>query len=125
VNTETGQLAEALAAALRTVFDPDEFDITQGVPGELDVSTDDWTLHIDQSPSGVAWLAIDDEPDDPSAYTAARRQVMSEEVERALSEADRAVGGALTRALEASDDPFSAHFATALSAFNRDGDKTV
>jgi hypothetical protein len=115
VNADTDQLAAAFSAALRTVLDPDEFDVTPGAPGELDVATDDWTLHVEGWPNGVAWLAIDDEPDDPAGYAAARRQVMSEGVERALAEADRAVGGALARALRASGDPFTTQFAIALS----------
>ena len=40
---------------------------------------------------------------------------MNEEVERALAEADRAVGGTLTRALQASGDPFTVDFSAALS----------
>jgi hypothetical protein len=125
MDPDTDRLAAALDAALRTVLDPDEFDVTPGAPGELDVSTDDWTLHVEQWPNGVAWLAIDDEPDEPSGYTAARRRVMSGEVERALAEADRAMGGRLTRALQASGDSFTMGLANALSRFNRGGDETI
>lgn len=117
MDSGTDRLAAALTAAMHTVLDPDEFDVTEGAPGELDLSTDDWTLHVEDWPNGPAWLAIDDEPDDLAAYTAARRRVMSEAVERALAEADRAVDGALTRALRASGDPFTIQFATALSGF--------
>jgi hypothetical protein len=115
VDPSIDHLAAALTAALRTVLDPDEFDLAPGAAGELDLSTDDWTLHVENWPAGVAWLAIDDEPDDPSGYAAARRHVMNEEVERALAEADRAVGGTLTRALQASGDPFTVDFSAALS----------
>jgi homoserine kinase len=114
VDSDTNRLAAALSAALRTVLDPDEFDVTPATTGDLDVSTDDWTLHIENWPNGPAWLAIDDEPDDASAYTAARRQVMSEEVERALAEADQAVARGLTRALQASSDPFTIGLVAAL-----------
>jgi hypothetical protein len=118
LDSNTDHIVATLTAALRTVLDLDEFDVTPGTTGDLDVSTDDWTLHIENWPNGPAWLAIDDEPDDPSAYTTARRQVMNEEVERALAEADRAVGGALTRALQASGDPFTTDSANALSNFH-------
>jgi hypothetical protein len=116
LDPDLDRLAAALDAALRSVLDPEEFDITRGGAGELDLSTDDWTLHVEGWPDGVAWLAIDDEPDDPAHYGTARRAVMSEAVERALAEADRAVDGALVRALMASGDPFSTEFASALVA---------
>jgi hypothetical protein len=120
LDADTARLAAALTAALRTVLDPDEFDVTPAPAGALDVATDDWTLRFEDWPIGPAWLAIDDEPDDPSAYASARRRVMSEAVERALAEADRAVGGALTRALRASGDPFTVDFSATLSTFCRD-----
>ena len=110
------ELEAALDAALRSVIDPEEFDIVRSPAGELEVSTDDWTLHVEVWPDGLAWLAIDDEPEDPARYTPVRRQVMSEAVDRALAEADRAVNGALTRALAASGDPFSLDFSAAIAA---------
>jgi hypothetical protein len=114
-DTSIDRLAAALNAALGSVLDTEEFDITPGASGELDVSTDDWTLHLEGWPNGVAWLAIDDEPDDAAHYTAARRKLMSDAVERALAEADRAVEGALTRALAASGDPFTAELLAAMA----------
>jgi hypothetical protein len=115
VESELDRLTVALDAALRAVLHPEEFDVTRGAAGDLDVSTDDWTLHVEGWPDGVAWLAIDDEPDDPADFVSARRAVMSEAVERALAAADRAVGGALTRALDASGDAFTLSFADALA----------
>jgi hypothetical protein len=94
--------------------DADDFDVVLGPAGELDVSTDDWTLHVEGWPDGTAWLAIDDEPDEPARYATARRAVMPETVERALAEADHEVGGVLSRALVASGDPFTAEFLAAL-----------
>jgi hypothetical protein len=114
VEIDIAHLANILTAALRTVLEPDDFDVTPGALGELDVATDDWSLHIEGWPDGVAFLAIDDEPDDPAQYTAARRAVMPAEVEQALAAADREVGGALSRALAASGDPFSRAFCEVL-----------
>lgn len=111
------QIATALTAALNCVLDPDDFDIALGVSAgsqELDLATDDWTLHLEGWPETVGWLAIDDEPEDASKYDAARRAVMSESVERALADANRAAGGALSRALAASGDPFSLALVSAL-----------
>ena len=116
----------ALTAALEDVLDPDEFDAGDGgEPGQVELTTDDWTLVVaglvegaagvtGESAEPTAWLAIDDEPADPSHYRAARRAVMDEAVERALAAADRALGGALTTALLAGGDPFSADLAAAL-----------
>jgi hypothetical protein len=111
---DTAQLAQALRTALLTVMDADDFDVTLGEAGDLDVSTDDWTLRIEGWPSGVAWLAIDEEPDDPAQYATARRAVMSEAVEQALAARDIDLGGELTRALAASGDPFTLDFVAAL-----------
>jgi hypothetical protein len=89
-----------------------DFDIVSGSsPQEFDVATDNWTLHFEP---GGSFLAIDSEPDHPSEYEKARREVMSEEVERALAAADRELAGALTAELERSGDPFTNDFVTAL-----------
>jgi hypothetical protein len=42
---------------------------------------------------------------------------MSEAVERALAEVDRELGGAITRSLDASGDPFSQDFAAVLRQY--------
>lgn len=111
---DTAQLAQALRTALLTAMEADDFDVTPGTAGDLDVSTDDWTLRIEGWPSGVAWLAIDEEPDDPAQYGTARRAVMSEAVEQALAALDIELGGELTRALASSSDPFTLDFVAAL-----------
>lgn len=100
-------------ALLLTVMREDDFDVTSGEDGSLDVSTDHWTVHLE---SGGGFLAIDDEPEEPSLYAAARRAVMSERVERALALADRELDGAMSAALAASGDPFTLSFVAALSA---------
>jgi hypothetical protein len=112
------QLATALTTALTTVLDPDEFDVALGVDSdsrELDVATDDWTLHLEGWPDTIGWLAVDDEPEDPSHFDTARRTVMPEAVEQALARADVEVGGALSRALAASNDPFTLALVHALA----------
>jgi hypothetical protein len=83
----------------------------------LDITTDHWTLHFE---GGGGFLAIDDEPDHPSTYAAARRAVMSEAVERAFAAADRALDGAIRSALTATGDAFSLDFAAALETAARD-----
>src|SRR5690349_8446775 len=104
------EIASALTTALGAVLDEDAFDVALGVSREsreLDVATDDWTLHFEGWPETIGWLAVDDEPDDKASYDSARRAVMSETVEQALGQADRATGGAITQALQRSNDPFT------------------
>ena len=112
-------------------------------PGTLALATDDWALTVEgltdvaaadppclppQAPKDipppsspadrrvVAWLAVDDEPDDPARHPAARRALMPEPVDRALAAADAALAGALRAALVAGADPFSQDLARALSS---------
>jgi hypothetical protein len=112
--TDVDDLAEAIRTALLGAMDADDFDVAPGAAGELDVSTDEWTLHVEGWPDGPAWLAIDDEPDEPARYAAARRAVIPEAVEQALAGTDYEVGGALSRALAASGDPFTLDLLDAL-----------
>ncbi len=106
--------AEQARERLLAVLSPDDFDATVEDEHAIEIATDDWTLRIEDWPDGAGWLAIDDEPDDPSEYERARRAVMSEAVERALADLDRQLGGAIVRSLIASGDPFSQDFAHAL-----------
>lgn len=110
-------VAEQIRMALGAVLGQEEFDVVVEDGRVLDVATDEWTIHIEDWPDGSGWFAIDDEPDDPSEYARARRAVMSEAVERALAEVDRELGGAITRCLDASGDPFSQDFAAALRQY--------
>jgi hypothetical protein len=125
LEADLDRLAAALDTALRSVLDTDEFDITRNDAGELDLSTDEWTLHLEGWPNGAGWLAVDDEPDEPAQYAAARRAVMSEAVERALAEVDRSVGGMLSRVLTAGGDPFTLDFADALRTSRHNADGTI
>ena len=104
----------AVSRVLAPVLSEDEFEI---VPDDrlraLSVSTDDWTVHIEWA-RDIAWLAIDDEPDDQQLYERARRAVMTEAVEAAWAAADRELGGYLVDALKRSGDAFSTAFAEAI-----------
>lgn len=103
----------ALRRALAAGESEDEFDITvNDETGAIECATDDWTLLIDGVPEAPrAWLAIDNEPDDPEQYPRARRAVMRSAEEQALRQADAELNGLLSQALTASEDPFSAHVA--------------
>ena len=99
-------------ARLLTVMHEDDFDIVVGEDGALDISTDHWTIHLEH---GVGFLAIDDEPEQPSQFATSRRAVLSERTERALAFADRELDGTLSAALTASSDPFTLDFVGAMS----------
>lgn len=111
--------ADVLRDALLGALDADDFDVTTDqVPGVVEVSADDWTLTVEglgEEGDVTAWLAVDDEPDDPARFRVARRAVMPAAVELALAQADAAVDGALRAALEAGGDPFSQDLAAALT----------
>lgn len=134
--TTLDRWATTLRDALLTELTEEDVDVTAGAePGVLEVSTDDWTLRVEhlhdaiadedgprspllapRSPAKrpTAWLAIDDEPEDPARYRAARRAVMSAAVDRALAQADAATDGALRAALAAGGDPFTQDLVAAM-----------
>lgn len=109
---------EAAVPVLRThlqaVMREGDFDVAADAgSGTLDIATDHWTVHLEE---GGGFLAIDDEPEEPARYAAARRAVMSEKVEHALALADRELGGAISSILSASGDPFTLDFVVALAS---------
>jgi hypothetical protein len=108
------EIARVLRTHLLTVMDEDDFDLViGGSDGSLDLSTDDWSIHLEHE---RGFLAIDDEPADAASFARSRRAVMSEAVEHALAAADVELGGALSAALTATGDPFTLDFVSALSA---------
>ena len=109
--------ARVIRSHLQAVLGGDEFDVAAGDDGTLDVATDHWTVHLE---AGGGFLAIDDEPEEPAQFAAARRKVLNEKVERALALADRELGGAITAALTASGDPFTLDLVAARSKHTAD-----
>ena len=109
-----------VVAALRTELgsaeSEDEFDLTvNDETGAIECATDDWTLLIEGVPeSPMAWMAIENEPEEPEQYPRARRAVLRSVEEQALRRVDATLDGLLIRALQASGDPFSQHLASAL-----------
>lgn len=109
---DENRIREVVTKHLLTVLKPADFDITGSLDDDgLDISTDEWTIHLE---SGWGFLAIEDEPELPAAFAAARRKVMPEKVERALIAIDRELDGALSAALETSGDPLSLDFVPVL-----------
>ena len=115
------RMMQAISAALKPVLGEAGFDAgLDGRTQAMDVSTDDWTVHV-ESERSVAWLAIDEEPDDPEKYDQTRRAVMGEAEEEAWRSINDELGGFLVDALTRSGDPFSIAFATAISEPYGDG----
>jgi hypothetical protein len=85
--------------------------------GELDVFGEEWTLHLEGWPTRpLAWLALDDEPDDPADLSVALATALDAEAVAVLAEVDVSLSRALSAALRASHDPLSAALADRLVA---------
>jgi hypothetical protein len=110
-------VAGAVADALKDVLGADGFDVLpDGTGAFVDIAADEWTLRIEGAPVTIAWLSIEDEPDDPIRLPAARRVVMPATIDNALAVADACLGGALAAALGASGDPLSLDLLASLTA---------
>ena len=113
-------VAEAIAHALKKVLGEDGFDVLpDGTERFVDIAADEWTLRVEGNPVSVAWLSIEDEPEQESELAAARRAIMPAAVDNALTLADERLGGTLTAALAASHDPLSLDLLASMSARNR------
>lgn len=112
---EFNRVIEVMNAALLSVMERTDFDLLPSEDGhELDITTDTWTIHLNDA--GGGFFAIDDEPVEAVAYAAARRQSLAEKVERVIAAADRELGGVIVAAMKTTGDPFSLEFAAALEA---------
>ena len=85
---------------------------------DIAVAGDAWTVYLTGWPGPqIAFLAIEDEPEDeaaPAAVDAAWRGAVPDGVLPALLIIDNDLGGALTDALRASTDPLSISLAAAV-----------
>jgi hypothetical protein len=85
--------------------------------GELEAIAEEWTLHLEGWPQQpLAWLALDDEPDNPGEVPAALLAVLDPTTLTALARADWRLGGDLVAALRAVHDPLSDELAETLEA---------
>ncbi|MCC6944724.1 MAG: hypothetical protein IT335_09105 [Thermomicrobiales bacterium] len=109
------EVVDALSDALREVLGADGFDLLPDDQG-MTIAADDWSLRIESDPQAVAWLAVDDEPDDASRYEEAIRETVGAGALGALSRANAAAGHALTALLTAANDPFGLALALMLES---------
>jgi hypothetical protein len=107
------RVAVQFTAVLKEVLDEEEFDVVLDSDGELNVSTDDWTVHLEDE---IGWIAIDDEPDKEADYAAALKSVFPIDVLRAFNEVDQQSEGELIGALRAGNDPLTREFLSLLAS---------
>ena len=102
--------------AMVDLIEAGDLDVVRSDDGlEIDVFGDEWTIHLEGWPgSPSAFAAIDDEPEDPAAMSAALAAIIDAPIQAALLDLDRRLGRALRTALAASGDPLSIDLATAL-----------
>lgn len=101
-------LTATIERALLTVLDVEDFELTESFDGKgIDISGDDWTWHVEDE---LSYLAIDNEPDAPSAYRASIEKTLTGPVITALREIDRATLVVLSDLLATSGDPISLAF---------------
>jgi hypothetical protein len=107
-----GEIAAALRSELDARLDAVDFDLVDK-GDEIDVATDDWTLHLD---ARTGWIAIDNEPEDEAAYGTSLRDAFQLREIEAIRAANAAVDGAIAALLEKSGDPLSAVFVEMIGA---------
>ena len=114
---ETKELLAALQEAFARLVEADEVDIeVDPEAGGVEVAAEAWTLHLEGWPDRpLAWLAIDEEPEDAGQLGEARHAAMSSEALAALRRGDATLNGGIKAALAASDDPLSLDLAAALT----------
>lgn len=116
--TSLAEFVDALDLAMRSHCKESEYDLEpDDEAGVVELTTDDWTLSIETG-HGVpmAFLSIDNEPDEEHEYQIALHDAFRASEIRALTEANRDLDGALAAALDASGDPFSQHLGAVLAS---------
>jgi hypothetical protein len=111
------ELIDHLEPALTAALGDEGFDLEHDEEsGAIELATDDWTLVLEDWPSGIAFLALDDEP---VAQTAADLHLALKALIGAalgpLAEANRATDGGLGTALKRTSDPLSNALAALLT----------
>jgi hypothetical protein len=102
-------LIEELNETLAAVFEDDEYDLSLNEDdGTIELATDDWTLVLETWPAGIAYLALDDEPDtaEPDKLRAEMIELIGPAL-RPLSTLNASSDGQLAAALKRTSDPLS------------------
>ena len=106
---DADELIEELSDALSTVLEEDAYDLSLNEDdGFIELATDEWTLVLETWPAGIAYLAMDDEPesDDPAELRALMTNLIGPAL-RPLTAVNTASEGQLAAALTRTSDPLS------------------
>jgi hypothetical protein len=106
---DADELIEELSDALSAVLEEDAYDLSLNEDdGTVELATDEWTLVLEAWPAGIAYLAMDDEPDtsDPGELQALMTNLIGPAL-RPLTALNTASEGQLAAALTRTADPLS------------------
>ncbi|MGB3329096.1 MAG: hypothetical protein WBA46_09095 [Thermomicrobiales bacterium] len=114
-------LQTALGLTCARVFGPridaEEIDVVE-LPddGAVEIQADEWTLHLEGDPLALAFIAIEDEPDQAAAMDAALRIAITPDDLAGMAALNASLDGALVARLANSGDALSQALATLLGA---------
>lgn len=110
------RVIEAVRWAMAALESDGVIDIEVAEDGlEVDIIGDEWTVHLEGWPERpVAFVALEDEPEEAKALAAARRRAMPADTVAALAAIDRRLDGELGEALRGTVDPLSVELAAVL-----------
>lgn len=102
-------LGKICASLFAPRIDAEEIDVVE-VPdeGAVEIQADEWTLHLQGDPLVLAFVAIENEPEQGDALDQALRDAISPPDLALLRTLNRQLGGELANRLAASGDPLSA-----------------
>lgn len=108
-------LVEILQKAFAGLIERGDVDVVVMLEAnEAEVQSDDWTLHLENWPVSVAWVALDETPASRAECAAALGAALGSPELAALRDLDRELEGALTEALVDSRDGLSQTLALAI-----------
>lgn len=108
-------LVEILTGAFAHLIERGDADVAvMPEADEFEVQGDDWTLHLEGWPLGIAWIALDEGPSSQAERLAALDAALGSTELAAFRDADRRLQGALIAALADSGDGLSQSLAVVL-----------
>ena len=110
-----------LSDAFAPQLESGEVDIVASGGGtDVDIQSDDWTLHLEGWPVTLAFIALDEEPATPDQRKVALDAALDSQHMAALRTANLVLDRTLVTALLASGDELSAVLAAAIGAAGED-----
>lgn len=110
---------EAVAHAFQAELGEDACDLLADENGTT-IAADEWSLRLESRPTPMAWLALDDEPEDIAACGKAIQDVLGDAGMQALVHADVATAGNVQELLRSSGDGLSLELAAMMTTMQGD-----